>query len=88
MRCRHRHENGATVNGPTTYRRGVLDDRGPQVARLLDAVDAAFEQTGAGFARWPAPHPDRAPLDEEYSRILARLSGGRVRPGSCCPARR
>jgi hypothetical protein len=36
---------------------------------LLDAVDAAFAITGRGLTRWPDPHPDRSPLDEEYSRL-------------------
>lgn len=38
-------------------------------AELLAAVDAAFEVTGRGLVPWPAPHPDRSPLDEEYSRV-------------------
>ena len=38
-------------------------------AELLSAVDAAFEVTGRGLARWPDPHPDRPPLHEEYSRV-------------------
>jgi hypothetical protein len=37
---------------------------------LLEAVDAAFEITGRGLASWPDPHPDRSPLDEEYSRVV------------------
>jgi hypothetical protein len=37
---------------------------------LLAAVDAAFAVTGRGLIPWPHPHPDRAPLDEEYSRVL------------------
>jgi len=37
---------------------------------LLEAVDAAFELTGSGLASWPDPHPDRSPLDEEYSRLI------------------
>jgi hypothetical protein len=35
---------------------------------LLSAVDAAFEVTGRGLRRWPDPHHDRPPLDEESSR--------------------
>jgi len=38
-------------------------------SELLAAVDAAFESTGRGLAPWPDPHPDRSPLDEEYSRL-------------------
>jgi hypothetical protein len=38
-------------------------------AELLAAVDAAFEVTGKGLESWPAPHPDRPPLEEEYSRL-------------------
>ena len=38
-------------------------------AELLASVDAAFEVTGRGLVPWPAPHPDRSPLDEEYSRV-------------------
>lgn len=37
---------------------------------LRAAVDAAFEETGAGLRRWEDPHPDRAPTDDEYSRCL------------------
>jgi hypothetical protein len=37
---------------------------------LVEAVDAAFEITGRGLASWPDPHPDRSPLDEEYSRLI------------------
>ena len=37
---------------------------------LLASVDAAFAITGRGLTPWPDPHPDRAPLDEEYSRLL------------------
>lgn len=36
---------------------------------LLAAVDEAFESTGALTPGWPDPHPDRKPLDEEYSRV-------------------
>lgn len=36
---------------------------------LLSAVDAVFEITGRGLAPWPDPHPNRSPLDEEYSRL-------------------
>jgi Family of unknown function (DUF6226) len=36
---------------------------------LLASVDATFEVTGRRFAAWPDPHPDRSPLDEEYSRV-------------------
>jgi hypothetical protein len=36
---------------------------------LLAAVDATFEVTGRGLESWPDPHPDRSPLDEEYSRL-------------------
>lgn len=38
-------------------------------SELLAAVDEAFRVTGRGLARWPDPHPDRPPLDEEYSRV-------------------
>jgi hypothetical protein len=37
---------------------------------LLAAVDVAFAVTGRGPTPWPDPHPDRSPLDEEYSRLL------------------
>lgn len=37
---------------------------------LERAVDDAFARTARGLSRWPAPHPDRMPLDEEYSRVL------------------
>lgn len=36
---------------------------------LRAAVDAAFAVTGRELAAWPDPHPDRSPLDEEYSRL-------------------
>lgn len=36
---------------------------------LLAGVDQAFEATGADTPGWPNPHPDRSPLDEEYSRV-------------------
>jgi len=39
------------------------------VEELVGAVDAAFVETGRGLAGWPNPHPDRLPLDEEYSRV-------------------
>lgn len=39
-------------------------------SELLAAVDGAFAVTGRGLAPWPNPHPDRMPLDEEYSRLL------------------
>jgi Family of unknown function (DUF6226) len=39
-------------------------------AELRAAVDTAFAITGRGLRSWPDPHPDRSPLDEEYSRLL------------------
>ena len=39
------------------------------VAELIASVDAAFVETGRGLARWEDPHPDRMPLEEEYSRL-------------------
>lgn len=36
---------------------------------LLGAVDGAFAITGRDLTAWPDPHPDRAPLDDEYSRL-------------------
>ena len=39
------------------------------VEELVAAVNAAFVETGRGLAQWPDPHPDRMPLDEEYSRV-------------------
>ena len=39
------------------------------VEELVAAVDAAFVETGRGLPGWPDPHPDRRPLDEEYSRV-------------------
>lgn len=32
-------------------------------------MDAAFVETGRGLDGWPDPHPDRRPLEEEYSRV-------------------
>jgi hypothetical protein len=52
-----------------------MDDDGiatPQPAWfgvLLDAVDRAFGVTGSATPGWPDPHPDRSPLEEEYSRV-------------------
>lgn len=37
---------------------------------LLAEVGRAFERTGAGTPGWPDPHPDRDPLEDEYSRCL------------------
>jgi Family of unknown function (DUF6226) len=49
---------------------------------LLAAVKAAFEITGHGLTQWPDPHPDRPPLDEEYSRLSNpgrwRILGARI----------
>jgi hypothetical protein len=39
-------------------------------SELLAAVDRAFVDTGRGLARWPDPHADRSPRDDEYSRLL------------------
>lgn len=39
------------------------------VDSLMGAVDAAFAETGRGLAPWADPHPDRSPLEEEYSRV-------------------
>jgi len=39
------------------------------VTELIASVDAAFVETGRGLARWEDPHPDRSPLQEEYSRL-------------------
>lgn len=36
---------------------------------VLAAVDTAFNVTSRGLASWPDPHPDRSPLDDEYSRL-------------------
>lgn len=52
------------------HRVGSHDDDVILEAELLSAVDGAFAVTGRGLTPWPAPHPDRAPLDEEYSRLL------------------
>lgn len=51
-------------------------------AQLLVDVDTAFDATAHGLRRWPDPHPDRSPLEEEYSRLLDpgkwRIVGARV----------
>ena len=39
----------------------------------MAAVDTAFVETGRGLDGWPDPHPDRMPLDEEYSRVTNPL---------------
>ena len=36
---------------------------------LLAAVDAAFQFSAYASTGWPDPHPNRAPLQEEYSRL-------------------
>lgn len=36
---------------------------------LIDAVNAAFVETGRGIEPWPDPYPDRSPPDEAYSRV-------------------
>lgn len=36
---------------------------------LVAGVDAAFLETGRGLKPWVDPHPDRPPLEEEYSRV-------------------
>ena len=41
----------------------------PTVADLLAVVDDEFAVTGRGLRRWPDPHPDRTPRDDEYSRV-------------------
>ena len=44
---------------------------GPVVTEeeLRASVDVAFEVTGSGMPPWPDPHPDRSPLEVEYSRV-------------------
>lgn len=36
---------------------------------LVAAVEAACLETGHGLTPWAHPHPDRSPLEEEYSRV-------------------
>lgn len=54
------------------------------LADLVAAVDAAFAHTVAAshVVPWPAPHPDRGPLDDEYSRVTDpakwRIGGARA----------
>lgn len=54
----------------------------PWLSELLHDVDRAFEVTGADTPGWPDPHPDRDPLEEEYSRVTDpgkyRILGARV----------
>jgi len=66
---------------------GCDDDVVVTEAELLASVDAAFDVIGRGLRSWPAPHPHRQPLDEEYSRVTdpgkwrivgARADGWRV----------
>jgi hypothetical protein len=40
------------------------------LAEPLRVVDDAFAARSEGLEPWPDPHPDRAPLEEEYSRVL------------------
>lgn len=37
---------------------------------LLPAVEEHFARRDPALVTWPAPHPERAPLEEEYSRCL------------------
>ena len=37
---------------------------------LLPTVEEHFADRDPALATWPAPHPERAPLEEEYSRCL------------------
>ena len=50
--------------------------------QLLGEVDAAFAATSRGLRHWSDPHPDRSPLEEEYSRLFDpgkwRIIGARV----------
>ena len=51
-------------------------------AQLCTEVDAAFDVHARGLQQWDDPHPDRSPLDEEYSRVVDpakwRIIGARV----------
>lgn len=67
-----RHASGALSIGtlrprrrPDTYRREMAS-----MSKLAQAVDDAFANTSRGLSHWPDPHPDRMPLDDEYSRVL------------------
>lgn len=51
------------------YARGRHDGSVVTEVELRASVDAVFEVTGIGMVPWPAPHPDRSPLDVEYSRV-------------------
>ncbi|WP_435747175.1 DUF6226 family protein [Nocardioides sp. SYSU DS0663] len=42
----------------------------PWLDDLLTEVDREFAVTGVDTPGWPDPHPDREPLEEEYSRCL------------------
>ena len=50
--------------------------------QLLVEVDTAFAVTARDLRQWDDPHPDRMPLEEEYSRLLDpakwRIIGARV----------
>ncbi|MGA9746707.1 MAG: DUF6226 family protein [Nocardioides sp.] len=56
--------------------------RTPAVDAVLATVAAAFEVTGADTPGWPAPHPGREPLEQEYSRVTDphkyRIAGARA----------
>lgn len=47
------------------------DDDDPVItdADLLAAVDVEFDATGRDLDRWADPHRERAPHDDEYSRV-------------------
>ncbi len=51
-------------------------------SRLLQEVEARFAVTAASTPGWASPHPDRDPLDEEYSRVSDpikwRIEGARA----------
>ena len=36
---------------------------------MVEAVERAFERLSRGLARWPDPHQERRPDDDDYSRV-------------------
>lgn len=65
---------GRPVGAPTWHELdGLHVNIGPDIRShvghvLLPAVEVHFSARPAELARWPPPHPGRAPLEEEYSR--------------------
>lgn len=49
--------------GPVHDTVGVIEEE------LIELVEREFARPSRGLDRWPDPHPDRQPADNEYSRV-------------------